>query len=65
MTSISNNGACTFPTCVPAAWGTLVHAAVLDASDLALFYGALTSPISVQPGDTPQVANQAFVIRLN
>jgi len=64
VTTIKNDGACTFPTCTPGAWGTLPYGAVTDGTN-ALFYGALTTPIAVGAGDTPQVGDSQFVIQLN
>lgn len=65
ITRIKNDGACVFPTATPAGWGPLTYGAAVDGSNVCLFYGPLTTPITVAAGDTPTWANQAFVIRLN
>lgn len=63
--SASNNAAVEFAA-ASANWGTVTHAAVLDASSSGnvLFYGALTVSKTVTSGDTFRIDNGQLTISL-
>lgn len=61
---ISNTSAITFPTATPAAWGTITHFAIFDASTSGnmILWGVLTASKTVNAGDTFQFAAGQLVI---
>ena len=63
--SASNSGNLTF-TASGGNWGTITHVAVHDASSSGnvLFYGALTTPKTIEDGDSFQIATSNLTISL-
>jgi hypothetical protein len=63
--SASNSGNITF-TASGGNWGTITHVAVHDASSAGnvLFYGALTTPKTIEDGDSFQIATSNLTISL-
>lgn len=63
--SAQNGTTVTFPAAT-ANWGTVTHVAVLDAASggNVLFYGAVTTPKTIEAGDTFQVTAGNFTISL-
>lgn len=63
--SASNSGNITF-TASGGNWGTITHVAVHDASTAGnvLFYGALTTPKTIEDGDSFQIATSNLTISL-
>jgi 2-keto-4-pentenoate hydratase len=61
----STNATVTFDTAI-GNWGTITHVAVMDAltSGNVLFYGAVTTPKTIETGDTFQVSNGNLTISL-
>jgi 2-keto-4-pentenoate hydratase len=61
----ATNATVTFPTAT-ANWGTITHVAVMDAltSGNVLFYGAVTTPKTIENGDTFQVSSGNLTISL-
>jgi len=61
----ATNATVTFPTAT-ANWGTITHVAVMDAltSGNVLFYGAVTTPKTIETGDTFQVSSGNLTISL-
>ena len=64
--SLSNNGAITFNTAT-AAWGTITHVAIFDASTGGnmLCHGALDTSKAVNNGDTAEFADGDLTISLD
>lgn len=63
--SSASNATVTFDTAT-ANWGEITHVAVMDAatSGNVLFYGAVTTPKTIETGDTFQVASGNLTISL-
>jgi hypothetical protein len=64
--STANSATVTFPVAT-AAWGTISHVAVMDAqtSGNVLYWGAVTTPKSIDVDDTFQVSANNLTISLN
>ena len=63
--SSATNVTVTFPA-AQANWGTVTHVAVMDAGTAGnvLFYGAVTTPKTIETGDTFQVSSGNLTISL-
>jgi hypothetical protein len=61
----SSDGTVTFDAAT-ANWGTITHVAVMDASTAGnvLFYGAVTTPKTIETGDTFQVTDGNLTVSL-
>lgn len=61
--TIANTGTVTFPTAT-GSWGTITHVALFDALSAGnmLYYGALTTPITISSGGIFSFAVGAFTI---
>jgi len=64
-TSSATNATVTFPTAT-AAWGTITHVAIMDASSSGnvLFFGAVTVSKSISTGDTFQITSGNLTVAL-
>lgn len=64
--SADNDTTVTFPTAT-GSWGEITHVAVLDASSggNVLFWGAVTTPKTIEDGDTFQVSSGNLTITLS
>jgi hypothetical protein len=51
----ANGGLITFPTCITNSWGTVTHWGIFDAATVGncIYFGALTSPLTVSVSATP------------
>jgi len=71
----ASSGSCTtasvitFPTCSGSNWGTVTHIAIMDGdtegADNVLFWGEVTTPKTIEVGDTFQVSAGNLTITLN
>ena len=62
----ATNATVTFDACLLVNWGTITHIAIMDAVSAGnvLFYGAVTTPKTIEVGDTVQVSSGNLTVTL-